>query len=335
MKVLVNGVGNIGTTLAVLLFQYKTILNIDEVYVYKNTVQDWKKSDLAFLENIGIKIYYAKDISLENVLNEIDYVFDTTANGYGLKNKLIYQKANRVIGFCSQGSEKNFGVPFMSGLNDEKIALERFVQIVSCNTHGAASLISTLAEKDLSNLKHADFVVVRRSEDVGNHERLVGANVVARHLSEDLGTHHAIDVHDMYLTLGIKCPISSSDITTPSQLMHATRFDIEFNTEIDKTSILEKINNNAFIANTSKFDSNLIFELGRRYGKLGRIFNHCILISNNLLFTSHGVKGWAFVPQEGNSIISTIHAYLLQTMGVEMSRQKIGIIKDELLFKEI
>lgn len=178
-------------------------------------------------------------------------------------------------------------------------------------------------------------MVVRRSEDIGNHQRLVGANVVARHLSDINGTHHAIDVKDMYKTIGIDCPITSSDITTPSQLMHSTRFHLEFNKRITKEGFLEKIKSNQFIATTNKFDSNQIFELGRRYGKYGRIYNHCIIVENNLLFTNNSVKGWAFVPQEGNSIISTIHAFLLQIYGNEIASKKIDTICKELLFKKI
>jgi hypothetical protein len=31
-----------------------------------------------------------------------------------------------------------------------------------------------------------------------------------------------------------------------------------------------------------------------------------------MLVSERKIKGWAFVPQEGNSLISTLHAYLLQ-----------------------
>jgi len=155
----------------------------------------------------------------------------------------------------------------MSNLNNEQIAFQKFVQIVSCNTHGAAAIINSLANKNLTDLEFADFVVVRRSEDIGNHERLVGANVVARHLSDLNGTHHAIDVKDMYETMGIDCPITSSDITTPSQLLHSTRFHLSFKSSIKPDVIFKQLESNPFIAMTNKFDSNQIFELGRRYGK--------------------------------------------------------------------
>ena len=335
MKVLINGVGNIGTTLACLLIDFKEILNISEVFVYKNIKQNWKLNDLHFLEQKGITIVFSDKVSLETMVQKVDYVFDTTANGFGLKNKSIYESAINLKGACSQGSEKNFGIPFMSNLNNEQIEFQKFVQIVSCNTHGAAVIINSLSDKNLSNLEFADFVVVRRSEDIGNHERLVGANVVARHLSDLNGTHHAIDVKDMYATIGIDCPITSSDITTPSQLLHSTRFHLKFKTTINPEIVLHKFEQNPFIASTNKFDSNQIFELGRRYGKYGRIYNHGILVENNLLYTENSVKGWAFIPQEGNSIISTIHAFLLQVYGVDFANNRIEKIKKQLLFSKL
>jgi len=333
MKVLVNGVGNIGTTLACLLIDFKTKLNIDEVIVFKNFPQPWLTNDLKILESKGISIKTSKEIKFTELIKTVDYIFEATSNGIGLKNLKLYQQLSNLLGVCAQGSEKGFGVSFMSGVNEDQVAKEKFVQIVSCNTHGAASVLSTLCEKDLSNLNDADFVVVRRSEDLGNHQRLVGANVVARHLSEETGTHHAIDVKDLYNSIDINCHITSSDITTPSQLMHATRFNITLNDEISLKDIKAKINQNSFIATTQKFDSNTVFELGRRYGEYGRIYNHCIVLINNILINNNTIKGWAFVPQEGNSLISTLHAFLLQTQP-NNSMQTIEDVKNKLLCKE-
>lgn len=148
-----------------------------------------------------------------------------------IKNKTFYQSLVNLKGVCAQGSEKGFGHSFMSGINDEIIRSQKFVHVVSCNTHGTASLLKTFCGSDLNNLIKGDFVVVRRSEDIGNHERLVSANVVARHLDAKIGTHHAIDVVDLFNTLNVNCDITSSDITTPSQLMHAVRFNIELKTK--------------------------------------------------------------------------------------------------------
>ena len=178
-------------------------------------------------------------------------------------------------------------------------------------------------------------MIVRRSEDIGNHERLVTANVVSRHLDKEVGTHHAIDVNDLFQTKGTSVQIQSSDITTPSQLMHTVRFNIGFIKAPETAEINEAIESNPLMSFTSKFDSNIIFELGRRYSPYGRLYSHAIINNNNILIdkTNNCVKGWAFIPQEGNTIISTVHAFLLQT-GNQNSEQILDTLISDLIMKE-
>ncbi|MFK8037988.1 MAG: hypothetical protein AB8B74_06850 [Crocinitomicaceae bacterium] len=329
MRVSVNGLGNIGTTLALVLIKYKQHLGISEVFGYKNNQVDWQKTDLLFLKTAGVTIVSSKQTTLAEHLKTVDFVFDTTSNGFGLGNKTVYESLSHLKGAIAQGSENGFGVQFMSGMPID-LSEEQYVQIVSCNTHAAASILNLFGGSHrLNNIKEADFVVVRRSEDLGNHQRLVTANVVARHLSDETGTHHALDVKSMYAQLNIHCPITSSDITTPSQLLHATRFHIQTNLPIDWDQINKMADTNPLIATTSKFDSNTIFELGRRYGDFGRIYNHIILVDNNILKTKFSAKGWAFVPQEGNTIISTITAFLKMTQPNKAS-EMIKLIQNNL-----
>ncbi len=54
----------------------------------------------------------------------------------------------------------------MSGDNDAQIRGEKFVNVVSCSIHGTAAIFSTFTGQVLENLKRADIVVVRRSEDI-------------------------------------------------------------------------------------------------------------------------------------------------------------------------
>lgn len=317
MKVLVNGIGNIGSTLLNLLVAYKEVLGIDEIHACKRTIQPWHLPELDVLTSKGVKVCTNgenRDFQqLGNILPQINYVFEATSNGVGIKHKERYIKLPNLLGSCAQGSEKNYGKSFMSGVNNKLIQNEQFVHVVSCNTHGSAALLKLFAGEKLENLHKADMVVVRRSEDLGNHERLVSANVVARHLNKQNGTHHSIDVVDMFKENNIHCQLTSSDITTPSQLMHAVRFNIELKENVSLKTVEEQIKKNPLIASTRKFDSNVIFEMGRKYGFAGRIFSHAILLKNNLLIHDNQLKGWAFIPQEGNSILSTIHAFLLQT----------------------
>lgn len=336
MNVLVNGIGNIGTTLLNLLVNYKKVLKIDNIFALKNRFNNWNLPEIQFLQNKGIKIY-SFDENFENidkVKQKINYVFDCTSNGFGTKNKIWYNTLPELIGASAQGSEKQFGTSYMIDINNEIIKNQKFVHIVSCNTHSLASILTTFCNSNLENLNSADFVIVRRSEDLGNHARLVSANVVARHISSIVGTHHSVDLIDMFKTIGLQPDIASSDITTPSQLMHAVRFNIKLKHQIAEYQILEKIKQNKYVSTTQKFDSNIVFELGRKYGKLGRLYSHAIFVSNNFMFSYNEIKGWAFIPQEGNTILSTIAAFLIQTQH-ENYQKTINKITSDILFKKL
>lgn len=337
MKVLVNGIGNIGTTLLNLLVKYKYDLGISEIYANKNKPQPWQVNDLILLKSNGVRLCSPQEIegfeSYSQIAPTINYIFDCGSNGSGNNNKSFYNSLPSLIGACAQGSEKNFGTSFMSNINDKKIYGEKFVHVVSCNTHGTAALLNTFAGENLNNLIEADVVVVRRSEDLGNHQRLVAANVVARHLDPTIGTHHAIDVCDLYETLNIPCKLTSSDVTTPSQLMHTVRFNVKLKDQISLNEIKKLIAVNPYLSVTNKFDSNVVFELGRRYGFQGRIYSHAIVVYENLLVDENSLKGWAFVPQEGNSILSTIHAFLLQTKSTN-EKNAMAKLNSDLLFSQ-
>ena len=137
----------------------------------------------------------------------------------------------------------------------------------------------------------------------------------------------------MFRTKNIELNIQSSDITTPSQLLHAVRFNLKTKNNLDQNEICNKLKNNSFLSQTSKFDSNIIFELGRKYGAYGRIYSHAIILSNNLIIDKNNIKGWAFIAQEGNTLISTINAYLIQTKN-NNTENAINKIKKDLILKE-
>jgi glyceraldehyde-3-phosphate dehydrogenase (NAD(P)) len=319
MNVLVNGAGNIGTTLASVLLKFRDVLSLEAVYVNKNRPRPWTKPDLDLLSHHGAEICSPDPASgyppFSEVIAGIDYVFDCTADGIATSNLEFYRSLENLtdIAASAQGSEKSFGTPFMTGVNPAEIASRKFVNIVSCNTHASVSILKTLAGDDLSNLENADFVIVRRSDDIGSHERLVGANVVARHRDPLHGTHPGVDIVDLLNRIGIRAPIRVSGITTPSQLMHAVRFNIGLKNPVAESEIYNSIRNNPLVSITDKFDSNVVFDLGRRYGFHGRIYSHCIFVMNNLLIDRSEIAGWAFIPQEGNTILSTIDSFLLQT----------------------
>lgn len=313
MKVLINGLGNIGVTVANLCLDFKELLAIDEVYVYKNLPEIWLEQDIELLREKGAIVCSAQVNTLDSIAKQIDYIFECRDHDTVQSTPHIYQKFNHLKGVVAQGSETNHGVPIMIGVNSELAHNQPRVHVVSCNSHGIASVLQAFAGSKLEDLVDADIVVVRRSEDVSASKKLVGANVIVRHCDPDNGTHHATDVHALFQTMETVCPISTSDINTPSQLLHAIRFNVKLRRRVEAERVRSLIERNTFCATTEKFDSHKIFELGRRYGMQGRIFSHAIICTSSIMLQGECVKGWAFVPQEGNSILSTIEAYLQQT----------------------
>jgi glyceraldehyde-3-phosphate dehydrogenase (NAD(P)) len=313
--VLVNGAGNIGTTLANLLLAHRSMLGIGEVVVRKvRETRPFETTELSELAMRGARLMLSPtEGATSDLLASVDYVFDCRKPGAPLRDREMYLRLPNLRGASAQGSETGFGVPFVGGVNASVVRGERLVQIASCNTHATATLLHALGGERLGRLEEADLVCVRRSEDLGGNARLVGANVVSRHRDAGHGTHHAADAARVYATVGLVPFVTSSDITTPSQLMHAVRFNVRLHAPRAAADVVADLEAEPRLAITAKFDSNRVFEIGRRYGFQGRLYAHAIVVANDLLVTDRNVRGWAFVPQEGNTLLSTVQAFLLQT----------------------
>jgi len=310
-NVLVNGVGNIGTTLLQVLTTYRGLLGVDEVFAHKATVQPWDEPQLRRVKGLGVELVGPNGSApLESVCDQIGYVFDTGRPGGGLTRRQEYAGWSGLLGGSAQGTEHAFGSPYVHGLG---LPVDRWTHILSCNTHSALAILHTLGDGDLDQVVSADFVVARRSEDIGSHERLVAGNVVARHLDPVLGTHHAIDADAVLRRLGRSIPMQSSDITTPSQFLHATRFAVRLAAPVTADAVRARIERNPLVGTTRIFDSNKVFEIGRRFGLGGRLYNQAVFVSENLLVRDDVVTGWVLVPQEGNTILSTVSAFLERT----------------------
>lgn len=315
MRVMVNGVGNIGTTLLQVLAAHRGLLGIGEIFAHKTTAHPWDQPQLARLKDLGVVVVGPHgQVPFDDMADDLDYVFDTGRNGGGLARRAAYEGLSSLRGASAQGTEHRFGSPYVVGLG-LAVRGSRWVHIPSCNTHSALAVLRTVSDGDLQSVVSADFVVARRSEDIGNHERLVAGNVVARHLDPVLGTHHAIDADAVLQRLGLRIPMQSSDITTPSQFLHATRFSVRLTGQITRAELRDRIARSPYVGVTDIFDSNKVFEIGRRFGVGGRLYEQAIFVSGNLLVKGDTVAGWALVPQEGNTILSTIAAFLEQTRG--------------------
>ena len=101
---------------------------------------------------------------------------DCTPAGNENKEKL-YEGISGPKGFLAQGSEFGFGKPYARGVNDETLVPgeDRFIQIVSCNTHNITTLIKTICDDGDGKeycLHKGTFVCMRRANDISPDRQL-------------------------------------------------------------------------------------------------------------------------------------------------------------------
>ena len=243
--------------------------------------------------------------------------------------------------FVAQGSEKGFGVPYAYGINDDifenvRLMESRFLQVVSCNTHNIACLITTLCGDD--KIIESDFVCVRRANDVSQDRGFIASPSLGKHSDEKFGTHHARDVHDLLNTVKKSAPVYSSAMKTNSQYMHTIRFSITVGKNLSEDMVLSRFRKNKFVALTHKTCANKVFSFGRDHGYYGRIYNQTVVSIPSLQVRSNKkdettITGFCFTPQDGNSLLSSAVSALYGVHGDDYVEYL--HVLDELLFDQV
>ena len=198
----VVGTGTIGEPLIGLLCNFKNDLGIDEVTFNKYTPLTTDRSKVSNLLKRGARLSTNEnkfdgfnDIGLkaeftsEQAIERASVVIDCTPTGFGQKNKKeFYEKhLSSTLGFVAQGSEFGFGKMYARGINDSILDYEndKFVQVVSCNTHNLATIVKTLAlSEGNDNLIEGRFNLIRRANDLSQTSNFVPSPQVGKHGDE-------------------------------------------------------------------------------------------------------------------------------------------------------
>ena len=320
------GTGTIGEPLIGLLCDYRDQLGIDEVTFHKNSALNRDRSKVTDLLRRGArlavddekltefkKIGLEPELETEGAIKRSSVVIDCTPKGVGHKNKVkYYQKfSDNVRGFLAQGSEDGFGKKYARGINDSALDSEdRFIQIVSCNTHNISCILNNLAVYDDSeNLVDGRFVCIRRASDLSQQGSFIAAPQVGIHSDKLYGSHHAKDASGLFQTLGMELNIFSSAMKVNSQYMHVLWFTVIVREPITLNDIKEKLYNSPYVAMTTKDMTSTVFSFGRDHGHFGRILNQTVIVEQSLnVRNNHEITGFCFTPQDGNSILSSISA---------------------------
>ena len=319
------GTGTIGEPLIGLLSDFKNQLGIDEVTFHKNTPLTTDRSKVRNLMKRGARLTTHEEkfdgfnalglkpeFTTEESIDRASVVIDCTPKGYGHQNKVNYYEKflHNTKGFVAQGSEIGFGKMYARGINDEALISEedRFIQVVSCNTHNLCTLVKTLALSDgEDNLVEGRFNLIRRSNDVSQSNQFVPAPQVGKHGDNIYGTHHAKDAVSLFETLNLDLNLFSSAMITNSQYMHILHFYLKVKEPTSIQKIISKFENNDKIAITDKINSNEVFSFGRDHGHFGRILNQTVVSIPTLnVKNENEISGFCFTPQDGNSLLSSI-----------------------------
>lgn len=322
----VVGTGTIGEPLTGLLVDNKEALGLDEVTFMKRTPLLTDRSKVTDLQRRGAKLAVlpdrwsafedlglSPDMKDDEGLAGATVVIDCTPVGNNHKER--YEALDGPIGFMAQGSEYGFGKMYARGINDEALVHgeDRFLHIVSCNTHNMSALIKTLGfdEDGTNHVVDGRFNLLRRANDISQDGSFVPSPTVGAHGDEDYGTHHARDAHDLFATLGHDLNIFSSAMKLPTQYMHSLWFSLTLDRDITRDEAIDLLQANRRIAVTYKRSANAVFSFGRDHGYFGRILNQAIVpIETITVRNGNEVIGFCFTSQDGNSLLSSIAASL-------------------------
>jgi len=324
----VIGTGTIGEPLIGLIAALKDDLGIEEVTFHKRTPLLTDRSKVQSLLKRGAKLCVDddalrgfQDLGMEPTYESLEaiaragVVIDCTPSGIGTQNKHNhYEKfLDSTLGFIAQGSEFGFGKPYARGINDRALVQgkDRFIQVVSCNTHNLSVLLQTLALEHggPSNLVEGRFVCMRRANDLSQDGSFVPSPVAGKHKDPRFGTHHARDAWHLFQTMGYDLNLFSSAIKLNTQYMHTIYFDVRVKNPTSVEQLTGPIQRNDRIAVTYKDSANSVFSFGRDQGHFGRILNVTVIVMPSLAVRNgHEIVGYCFTPQDGNSLLSSVSA---------------------------
>jgi glyceraldehyde-3-phosphate dehydrogenase (NAD(P)) len=320
------GTGTIGEPLIGLFTDFHHHLGIDEVTFHKRSPMKTERAKvnhlmargahlaaddekIADFEALGHKVSYNAPEALERAT----VVIDCTPAGNENKERQ-YQHLRGPRGFLAQGSEFGFGKMYARGINDRALVPgeDRFLQVVSCNTHNLAILVKTIGmDGDTLAMERGTFVCMRRANDISQTKDFAPAPSVGKHDDDEFGTHHAHDVFHLYETLGLKPKVFSSAVKLNTQYMHSVWFNFRLPKPTDRKSLVEKLKENALVALTDRKSANEVFSFGRDHGYFGRILSQTVVPTQTIgVRDGHTVVGFCFTPQDGNALLSSVAATL-------------------------
>ena len=349
MKIFIVGTGTIGKPLIRLFLRMRKALDFEEIIYHKNTPELKCRGMLKYFYEEGAKLAvysekvegfreilnhepscgFAPDYTFEEALERADLIIDCTDKGLARKFKeKHFRHLKNKLGFMAQGSENGFGKPYAYGINDFPLepGEEKYIQIVSCNTHQILCVLNTLAfDPDhacachFDNLEWARFYLARRDSDISQENGKIGVEV-GEPVDFRYGSHQAVDAIRVLQTIDKeragRLDIHAVADTFNNPFMHVVNFHIKLREKINVKEAERRFRANPLTAVTYEMTNNQVFGIGRDLGHFGRFLNHTIVclpslqIINGVNGSGHEIIGRCFTPQDGNPLLSSMAAAL-------------------------
>lgn len=336
LNVHVRGVGTIGEPLVNMLLDLKRDDLIGEVTFSKKTASNIhrvKNLILSGAKLVSDEPEVFEEADVETCGGECDairnahVVLDCTPTGGALSNIDLYRSAiedkdANTLRVISQGSENDFGTPFVAGVNRTLLEKPNLVQIKSCNTTAMSAVTNDILEKLGGKPKALEFTCIRRANDIYQPNGNLSVNIGTSH--GEYGSHHAEDVRQVLISKGEThgyehCRFKSSAIKVPTQFMHVVNFSLEIE-DIEGSPVQLQgrwpapFQGNKRVAFTDMSDSCQVFAMGRDYGYMGRVINQAVVPTRSINMSQKDnrtfVSGSILTPQDANTLLSSISATL-------------------------
>ena len=200
--------------------------------------------------------------TLDDLLNKVDIVIDTTPGGVGEDYKAVYEKAG--VKAIFQGGEDHglAGISFNALANYQEAWGAKFVRVVSCNTTG---LVRTLYPIDKEfGISRVIASLVRRGADPSDKK---GSPLNAIEPSLKLPTHHGPDVQTILPWIKIQ----TMAVVSPTTLMHVHCIAVDLKKRIKEEDVLAIWNRTPRVKLVSGKEgiktTGQVMELGRDLGR--------------------------------------------------------------------
>lgn len=278
--------------------------------------------NIRLLEEAGIPVAG----TMEDLLGQVDVMFDATNAGVGRKNKELYVKHG--IKAIFQGGEKNdIADTFFHGYaNYEKGVGKNYLKLTSCNTTGLIRAVDCLDRA--VGIERVAITIIRRCADPGDsHRGLVDVALV-----EPVPNHQAVDL----MTIMPHIDATGVLVHVPTSHGHIISVVATPKKSISKESILEVFKQHPRIRVVKikdGFNSNAaLFRYARDLGNLRgdmyeiAVFEETVAFSgSNILFTVNIPQEAVVIPENIDAVRACMKMQTVREEAVALTNRYLGL----------